>query len=543
MRITSLHINKFRLFKNIDFTLGKYLTIFSGTNAVGKSTLLGILGNSSELKPKDGRPLLQNRFRTEFSETFKMSHEHDPSASNVLTVKFSDESNRTCRITWQKDSKTEKPRPRLIPEYKDVITGKKHSQKKAWPTLFLGLSRLYPVGESDAQNLTHQKYKDISSDDWQRIIQNYKKILSIMDNISDVQSITIPETSRKKAFGVVTNDYDYFANSAGQDNLGQILLAIESFRRLKTTKGSLYQGGLLLVDELDATLHPSAQINLVKYLLKEAKKLELQIVFTTHSLSILNYAAKLMYSCVSDDLSNNDTNLYYLSRANGPLQLLTNPPYTTIKGLLNDDPITAFHNKVKVYTEDPEARWFINQINEAKSFPVLSRLNLLDIYVGKDSMLSIVKGDPIEYLDKIIILDGDASQNVSTAENISELNSTGQNILTLPGASSPENEIIKFLTNDSDAATEYFQQTRCVQLAITKSHFIGSIPNNSSRTNTKEFFKNYENIFAETHLMRFWIAENQESINCFITKLNEMYTKIAKYSDLIPLPPAGGQTP
>ncbi|MBC3537810.1 AAA family ATPase [Megasphaera hominis] len=66
-----LHINKFRLFRNTDFILGKYITVFSGTNAVGKSTLLGILGNSSELKVKYGRPILQKQFRTEFSEIFK----------------------------------------------------------------------------------------------------------------------------------------------------------------------------------------------------------------------------------------------------------------------------------------------------------------------------------------------------------------------------------------------------------------------------------------------------------------------------------------
>ena len=36
---------------------------FSGTNAVGKSTILGLLGNSCELKSNKGRPILQSAFR------------------------------------------------------------------------------------------------------------------------------------------------------------------------------------------------------------------------------------------------------------------------------------------------------------------------------------------------------------------------------------------------------------------------------------------------------------------------------------------------
>lgn len=88
LKISKLNINNFRLFKNQIFFLGKYITVFSGTNAVGKSTLLGILGNSSELKTKDGRPILQKQFRTEFSEIFKMSQDFDKTKSNILTIYF-----------------------------------------------------------------------------------------------------------------------------------------------------------------------------------------------------------------------------------------------------------------------------------------------------------------------------------------------------------------------------------------------------------------------------------------------------------------------
>lgn len=100
-----------------------------------------MLGNSSELKVKDGRPILQKQFRTEFSEIFKMSQTYDASASNIAEVDFDDNDKRIYRITWQKRRKTTKNsknepitsvklRPRMIPEYIDSATKRKHSQKK-----------------------------------------------------------------------------------------------------------------------------------------------------------------------------------------------------------------------------------------------------------------------------------------------------------------------------------------------------------------------------------------------------------------------------
>jgi len=67
-------------------------------------------------------------------------------------------------------------------------------------------------------------------------------------------------------------------NSSGQDNLGQILLAILSFRKLKEEQGEQWQGGILLIDEIDATLHPAAQSKLIKLFIQEAKENKLQIL-------------------------------------------------------------------------------------------------------------------------------------------------------------------------------------------------------------------------------------------------------------------------
>lgn len=49
-----IEIKNFRLFQNQTIFLGKYITVLSGRNSTGKSTLLGMIANSGELKKKDG---------------------------------------------------------------------------------------------------------------------------------------------------------------------------------------------------------------------------------------------------------------------------------------------------------------------------------------------------------------------------------------------------------------------------------------------------------------------------------------------------------
>lgn len=75
--------------------------------------------------------------------------------------------------------------------------------------------------------------------------------------------------------------------SAGEWNVGRVLTTIFSFKRLKDEYGKAYKGGILLIDELDATLYGYAQKLFVRFLNKKAEEYKIQIIFTTHSPLIL----------------------------------------------------------------------------------------------------------------------------------------------------------------------------------------------------------------------------------------------------------------
>ena len=53
--------------------------------------------------------------------------------------------------------------------------------------------------------------------------------------------------------------------------------------------GSEYKGGLLLIDEFDATLFPASQFCLMDILYDISPSLNLQIVVTTHSTDLINH--------------------------------------------------------------------------------------------------------------------------------------------------------------------------------------------------------------------------------------------------------------
>lgn len=72
--IESIEIDRFRNFTPMTIKLGRYVTVISGQNGTGKSTLLGMLGQPfgmAEMKDVFGRGM-----RAKFTDMFKLSPDH-----------------------------------------------------------------------------------------------------------------------------------------------------------------------------------------------------------------------------------------------------------------------------------------------------------------------------------------------------------------------------------------------------------------------------------------------------------------------------------
>lgn len=514
LRITRVEINNFRCFKNISFSLGKMVTVIAGHNATGKSTILGLLGHCAELKKKDGKPLLQNRFRTEFSEIIKPSTEFDTRSQNIYTVHLIEGENPmeplSFRTTWQQNE----TRFRIIPK---KTQNRNTEMKLDWPTLYLGLSRLYPIGESEQANTSNSS---LTPDEKEKFFRVYKYILNMNEDPIDCENITIQETTKKKTVGIRTEKYDTICNSAGQDNLSQILLAVMSFESLKKQRGNEWNGGLLLIDELDATLHPAAQNKLVNFLYDSAKELGIQIVFTTHSLSMLDFiCAKCTFN--TTDQMNNYENVYLTNR-NGLLELLPNPDYETIYyDMLNTVSVMlpAETRKIAVYMEDDEARWLFTKLMRK----YLDHLVIPEINMGYEQLLKFLREDYRYFKNILFVLDGDVQQN--KIDNI--INGSSKNVLKLPGGKPPEELFFDYLTNLPGDSQVYSQ---LASTGLSKRSLSEHGPNSFTqysvkREKNKAWFIQFIEIIERVY--PYWAHDNKAIIDQFETDFVKAFNGIA----------------
>ena len=517
-------IRDFRQFQNKEILLGKKVTILAGRNSTGKSTILGLLANSGELKKKDGTTYSGKQFRAEFSEILHGSKKYDASGSDRIQINVVDDEGkvidyRKFRTAWQNDATGE--RFRVIP-LKLTPDGKKTEAKMPIPVLYLGLSRLFPIGEADEKKIEAKsiKFGDIDQEKW--FFEQYANILSLHETINRVDNFMIGETSKKSGVGIETDKYDYLTNSAGQDNIGQILMAILSFKRIKSNI-SEWKGGLLLIDEIDATLHPAAQKRLIDLLSKEAKSTGFQVVVTTHSSDLLKHiCSKTKYN--RDDI-NNEIELYYFTNANRKMDIKRNPEYSSIENDLLVTSMLQNPNKVKLYSEDAENRWFIKNLVP----DLMLYVEMMDVHIGCSQLMSLYKGDPNYFGNAVIVFDGDVKD--SDLDTIPEqLRKRLNNIVKLPGTKRPEEVLYDYIIT---LQPDHPYWEMAAKLDMNWLYFNENGPLSErykaekEREKYKKWFVEHENVFETTNLFGFWKADNGALVDTFRQNFIDAYNSIA----------------
>lgn len=496
MGIIKIEIDRFRALKNISFNIGNKLTAIAGKNGTLKTTTLGIIGQPFSLQNSDipmyGEETIDGyNFKSQFSEKFKLSTDKDKPGEHLWRLYLTPD-------IYSNDSG--------IFELESIYRDKGKKQIRFWstkgkdkgtgylqyPVVFLSLKRLYPIGENKTVELNDY---NLSLEEKEILIKWYKEIFTdINRNDFDIKKI---KTSSKNSTSISTNEIDPITISAGQDNIGKILLTILSFKRLKDKYPFDYQGGLILIDELEATLHSSALRKLLKILIKSAGDYKLQIIFTTHSEDIV------IKELLSAKYSNDNTILYF-KKVDDEVKVYENElSLDQIKSDLGSEIINSDDTKIRIYTEDDVGMRIVKCLlpNDKKK-----KFDFINLNLGEGEYKNLLDHKCKDFLNSIIIVDGDQWNNKSLLKH--------KNVITLPGKHLPEKFLYDFLYNlpEND---EYWNTKPG---GYDKPICFYNHPNAHCKEQYKEWFTQQQQHFGKglSRLMNRWKKSNPELHNKFI---------------------------
>ena len=209
-----------------------------------------------------------------------------------------------------------------------------------------------------------------------------------------------------------------------------------SFRKLKEDYAD-YKGGLLLIDEADAGLFPTAQVNLLKMLDRECKNLDLQVVMTSHSPVLIEYAYE------QSRQFRRKYKTIYLSNTYGNVQVMQDWSWAQISADINTKTIDTSSGvslpRINIYFEDKEAEDFFATLLYRQ--PIKKFTNpMSEVSLGCSNYLQLIQKKIPEFSERsIVCLDADQGSQVT--------GKSYKTVTLLPGHLPPDQLVFEHLYN------------------------------------------------------------------------------------------------
>ena len=550
MIIRTVEIEKFRAFENATFALGKRITAISGRNATQKTTVLGMIGQPFTISSKDHpmygcKTIDGYNFRSQFKEKFKISPVHDVIGEHRWKLNLHngvyDQNYYSVESIARRQSGQD---PSL--RFWNAESRSKGAGYVQLPVYFLSLGRLFPIGETGK---TTAIPTTLTQEELDYCITNYRTILSIQ-SMGGEAAVGMEKAAASKTFAGVSDDtHDLFTNSAGEGNITRIILAVLSFKRLQEQHGRNYKGGLLLIDELDATLYGFSQKRLVDYLWKAAGEYKIQIVFTTHSPIILKQVNKYQRKERLDrginlPLYAYDSSIVYLEpfydqegkRTIMPKNILSSSDLGVILNDINLALPTS-SNKIKIYCEDKRAIEFMQYVlKNALGINLELYMTFVDINLGWTNYIQLAEKKVPEFLNNIIVLDGDVQSKREYTSKARVVAEAG-NFIFLPLVI--EKSIFELLKSHS--AFSKFASDYSRVPTFTYDVCFNNWPLEACRYDTDDFKHWYaqaeEAVGDQGKLFAFWCDENRTEVEILVKKFVELFNCLAERNEADSLPP------
>lgn len=522
--------NSWRKLSGQTIPIAPRLTVIAGHNGIGKSSILGFIGNASGLEAKNNagdtiKTYSGSNFLTEFSEQFRLTQQDVTAGKSgtgkiLLSYKVGNTGDlliKTCNIGLNKDG-----RYRVVPRNTSNGTeyGVGAAQKVQLPTIFVSTSRLIPIGEDPEAEVT--PLATMHSEDSQ-LVSDFLNFVLNADEASDqaMQDLKVTFGNKGKhtllpTFSHKGLKYDGTAISLGQGAITSIATALASFNRLYRELGPNYKGGILVIDEIEDGLHPRALLNLMQRLCSLAKKLRLQVIVTTHSLVVLDS----IKSKIVNEFQAVDKIVYLKDTANPVVEI--NPDLDEMWSEMTLS-ATSYRKSTQppiyIYLEDDEALYILQRIlkHRKPSFSekeiVKARIHKVPLKLGAHQLMNLVSNHKADHFYKhsVCILDGD--QNIAAIKN--------ERCITLPAplGQSPEKEIYSFLEANKEKGKTVFKNLSSDYIKNYLSKLDKSLVADvkKEREHYKKWFKGIK-LTHKNSILEAWISSYDSEVSSFLEK-------------------------
>ena len=373
-----------------------------------KTSLMALVAHPFSSDSEDG---LGKSLKTTLSEVFNLSKTYDLDDYEYAIISEMTDG-RFIRSPVQIYFTADKTNRHRI-----VVSGsEKGDGNLSYNTSFLNLKRLYPIVDLATQRKA-TPIPSLSNAEKVQLKKFYEQVFP-SSNYGSFVGVYRPKIKSTWAPSGGDLGYDWESISSGEDNLGSIFNRLIGFQR-DYEQGQKTGGGILCIDEFEATLHPVAQLRLLEYLLKWAGDYKTQVIITTHSLGLIS-DIYLKHTALLDK-GQIVVNFVSKSKAIGSnYPILHNPPYDlAYKELTFTSPIElAKIRKIKIFCEDDVAINFLKRI--IKKRHILDALEFhqsLDIdsakpgiaYTEIKPLAEACSRFPVLFEHSLVVLDADVS--------------------------------------------------------------------------------------------------------------------------------------
>lgn len=547
--IKDIHIKQYRKLKNIDIDFSNAITVISGTNGTCKSSLLYLISNSfQEVKTtapwlKDDTIIkniksINSGINLKIESLTKGDEKYNDPAKGEKGTLFSCvyENGDTLEFRRhntrkKKDGSTEN-RFALKPQYKK---GEEEKLPQCM-VIYLGLARLYAFGEYNQEIAKIRQ--SLPSEYFEIIREIYKSFTGVV--IENEEMEAMKGIKRRAKFSTNVDGVDSNTISAGEDNLLIIITALVSLRyyyeNITPLDGT---NSILLIDEMDATLHPAYQYKLMDLFNQYAAAYHIKFVFTSHSLSLLEYAYEKKNKVI-----------YLLDNITDVKEMEDSDIYKIKMYLRNKTKEDIYLNRcIPVFAEDNEARTFVRCLFDyydreyGTDFKrIRSLFHLVEANVSGEALKNIFKDNQLtrSTMRSICILDGDKRSSADL-----------QYFMTaLPGTESPEKMMFDYAIELFEHDNEFWKEQTILELGYTRVNFRDNIKPDIDaidekikklkdegkstkgviRQENKDTFNKHGRFFEL--IMRKWITEHPTEVRQFYKNLHTLFCKVAEFHDI-----------